>query len=285
MNRFELESFNVRNPAEIRDTYLSTKKTQFSQLMASRVFQGSLLALTVLVMLILLMDLVVMPAYTRHGSEREIPDLAGLQVNVAEATAKQQGFQIVVDPAKISDYVEPDVIIEQRPLAKAHSKPGRKIHIVPAKVVGPESAPYLLGLELRDAQVRCTNVDLVCGSTEITYQFSSTTEKGLVLDQEPDEGEPVEPGGIMRLVVSLGPEPNRILVPSLVEKSLHDARQALLETGLALGQVTRKETDVYTAGTVIAQSIRTGVEVSRGYSVDLVVAIPVSTTLSSDDEF
>jgi eukaryotic-like serine/threonine-protein kinase len=239
----------------------------------------------VLVMLILLMDLIVMPAYTRHGSEREVPDLTGLPIDAAKAKAQKQGFEVVVEPAKISNRADPDVIIEQRPLPKLHSKPGRKIHIVPAKATGPESAPYLQGLELRDAQVRCRNVGLVCGSTEISYQFSSIIAKGSVVSQDPEEGEPIEPGSLMQLVISLGPVPNRILVPSLVEKSLHDARQALLESGLTLGQITRKETDLYTAGTIIAQSIRTGVEIGRGDPVDIVVAIPVSTTISSEDEF
>jgi serine/threonine-protein kinase len=250
------------------------------RLLISRVSQSLLIGLVALVMLFLLFNFMIMPSYTRQGSEREIPDLIGLSADAAELVATQQGFCLVVDPPKFANRVEPDAIIEQRPVAKSLSKPGRKIHVVPAKLAETNTAPYLVGLEIRDAQVRCRNIGLICGSTEISYQFSKMMEKGLVLDQIPVEGEQIEPGSTMHLIVSLGEEPASIYVPELVEKPLHDARLALLEMGLELGRVSRKETDVYTAGTVIAQSLRTGSKVSRGTRVDLVVAVPVAP---SDD--
>ena len=237
--------------------------------------QSLLVGLVALVILFLLFDYFIMPAYTRQGSEHEVPDLVGLSLEAAELVATQQGFRFIIDPPKLASRVEPDAILEQRPLAKSFSKPGRKIHVVPAKLAETKISPYLVGLEVRDAQIRCRNIGLNCGPTDISYQFSKMTEKGLVLEQIPAEGEQIEPGSTMHLIVSLGVEPKSIHVPALVEKPLHDARLALIEAGLILGRVSRKETDIYTAGTVIAQSLRTGKKVNRGTRVDLVVAVPV----------
>ncbi|MBU1638293.1 PASTA domain-containing protein [bacterium] len=245
------------------------------RLITSRVSQSLLIGLVALVMLFLLFDFIIMPAYTRQGNEMEVPDLIGLSLEAAQIVASQQGFQLIIDPPKLANRGESDTILEQRPLAKSLSKPGRKIHVVPAKLAEIQTVPYLVGLGVRDAQIRCRNIGLICGQTEVSYQFSKMTEKGLVLEQIPAEGEQIEPGSTMRLIVSLGEEPESIHVPELIEKPLHDARLALIEAGLELGRVSRKETDVYTAGTVIAQSIRTGSKVSRGTRVDLVVAVPV----------
>jgi serine/threonine-protein kinase len=241
----------------------------------SRVFQGLLLGFVILVMLFLLVNNFVMPLYTRQGSELAVPELMGMTIDEADSALSARGFRMILEPAKFGTRVEPGTVLEQRPLANAFSKPGRKVRVVPAKEVGSNAVPYLIGLEVRDAQVRCRNLGLICGPTEISYQFSKMTPKGLVLEQVPAEGEEIEPGGSIQLVVSLGDAPDAIRVPLLTEKSLHDARQSIIEAGLELGRVTRKETDVYVAGTVIAQSVRSGLEVERGRRIDLVVAVPI----------
>lgn len=246
--------------------------------------QSLLIGLVALVLLFLLFDFAIMPSYTRQGSEMEVPDVLGLSLDAAQLVASQQGFQLIVDPPKLANRGQENAILEQRPLAKSLSKPGRKIHVVPAKLADVRTAPYLVGLEVRDAQIRCRNIGLVCGPTEVSYQFSKMTQKGLVLEQIPAEGEQIEPGSTMHLIVSLGEEPESIHVPELIEKPLHDARLALIEAGLELGRVSRKETDVYTAGTVIAQSIRTGSRVNRGTRVDLVVAVPIPVRDNPEQE-
>lgn len=238
-------------------------------------------ASTLLVFLLLLFagmvtDWLIMPLYTRHGSERPVPKLEGMTIGEARGTAEQGGFRVEVEPAKIGGNVPEGTVLEQRPLPGAFAKPGRTIHIVPSRSGSINAIPDLTGLDQRDAEIECRNLGLLISPSGISYDFSAIVPKGGIVKQRPEPGTPVRGVEAVQLVVSLGPRPQTIVVPTLVDLSLHEARQALLESGLRLGKVTRKNTNVFTAGTVIAQSIVSGTEVEQMTEVELIVAVPQS---------
>ncbi len=226
-----------------------------------------------LICLFLLFDFVVMQIYTRQGSQRFVPNLIQLSEQQARAAADSAGFELLVSNGKVSTRVPEGTILEQHPFAGTLAKPGRKIRVIPALSAAPDVAPDLVGLDLRDAQLRCKNVGLVCGPTEVRYRFSSRTLKGTVIEQDPAVGKPVKPGSAVKVVVSMGPEPAHFYVPTLVDQTLHDVRTLLREAGLKLGKIDRRETDEYPAGTVIEQSIPAGEDVSSGAAIDVVVAV------------
>lgn len=223
-----------------------------------------------------LFDRFFMPLYTRQGSEREIPKLAELTLDQAKARADSAGFVLIVQPAKASAGQPEGTVLEQRPFAGSLAKPGRKIRVVPAAAPQPNTAPDVIGLDVRDAQLRCRNSGLISTDSDVHYRFSERTPKGVVVAQEPEAGEKMKPGNAVKLTVSMGAQPAHFYVPYLMEKSLHEARSLLREAGLRLGKIVRKETDLYISGTVIAQSIRSGEEVEGGASIDVVVAVPKS---------
>jgi serine/threonine-protein kinase len=231
-----------------------------------------------------LFDRILMPLYTRQGSEREVPVLTGLVLKQAQVRTDSAGFVLVVESAKASGSQSEGVVLEQRPLAGALAKPGRKIRVIPAAPPAPNTAPDVIGLDVRDAQLRCRNAGLISTESDWRYRYSERTPKGEVVAQEPVPGEQVKPGSAVKLTVSLGPQPAHFYVPYLMEKSLHEARSLLREAGLRLGKIGRKETDLYASGTVIAQSIRSGEEVEGGAAVDVVVAVPKGTAPESSPE-
>ena len=237
--------------------------------------RGKFVSATVLALigLFILFDYVIMPIYTRQGTERLVPDLVRLPAAKARSAADSAGFELVVMPGKVSSRVPQGAILEQHPFPGTLAKPGRKIRVIPALPATPDVAPDLVGLDLRDAQLRCKNVGLVCGPTEVRYRFSSRVAKDEIVEQEPAAGKPVKPGSAIKLVVSMGPEPAHFYVPTLVDQSLHDARALLREAGLKLGHIERRETTEFPAGTVIEQSIHAGEEVESATVVDVVVAV------------
>ncbi|MBU0510001.1 PASTA domain-containing protein [bacterium] len=229
----------------------------------------------VLILLFFIFDRFVMPLYTRQGIERPIPELVGLSTEEAKRRADSSGFIVVLDAPKMGGNVPEGTVLEQRPFARALAKPGRKIRVVPAVDVKRDLAPDVVGLKVRDAQIRCRNVNLLCTSADIVYEFSSEIPRDIIVSQEPEPGASVAPGDAVKLMVSLGPRPDHFFIPYLMEKPLHEARLLLRESGLKLGRIVRKETDLYPTGTVIAQSLRSGQEVEPETAVDLVVAVPV----------
>lgn len=223
-----------------------------------------------------------MPLYTRHGAEKPVPALQGMTIGEARLSAEQEGFEVVLEPAKIGGDVPEGTVLEQRPLAGAFAKPGRTIHIVPARSGTATEIPDLTGLDHRAAETECRNLGLLISPSGISYDFSAIVPKGGIVRQRPEPGSPVRGAEPVQLVISLGVRPETIIVPTLIDLSLHEARQTLIETGLRLGKVTRKETNVFTAGTVIAQSVVSGSEVAQSEVVDVVVAIPQSGPSESE---
>jgi serine/threonine-protein kinase len=232
----------------------------------------------------MILDLMVMPLYTRQGAEVEIPDLVGMTVEQAKQVADEQGFRIEEAPAKLGGRAMVGTVLEQRPLPKAMAKPGRIIRVVPAKEGASAEIPDLTGLNQRDAEISCRNIGLMIAPSGTTYDFSAIVPRGAVMRQRPEPGAPVREGQTVQVTISLGSRPNSLIVPSLIEISLHEARQLILEAGLQVGKITRKETDVFAAGTVIAQSHHAGEEVEHDTQIDLVVAVPVRDASSAESD-
>ncbi|MBI5059497.1 PASTA domain-containing protein [candidate division KSB1 bacterium] len=248
-------------------------RVKLRDVLSSDSAQITLAALVAGLFVFFLVDRMIMPLYTRQGSEHPVPQLLGLNRVEAVRRADSAGFLVLEENSKLAGRVAEGTILEQRPSAGALAKPGRKIHVVPAAAAARDLTPDMIGLDLRDAQLRCKNAGLVSGDAEVRYRFSSQMPKGRIVDQEPAAGKPVEPGAAVRLTVSMGIEPEEFYVPVLIDHPLSEALVILRESGLKLGKIVRKETMLYDPSTVIGQSIKSGEAVERGTSIDLVVAI------------
>lgn len=91
-----------------------------------------------------------------------------------------------------------------------------------------------------------------------------------VFKQDPEEGATVKEGDAVTIFVSEGPKP--VEVPRLVGKTEEEARDALEEVDLELGEVTPEGSDEVEAGEVISQFPNAGQEVEPGTAIDLVVS-------------
>lgn len=130
--------------------------------------------------------------------------------------------------------------------------------------------PNLVGGSERDARFRLSSLGLLL--QEVVYEHSSYYPEGVVADQSIPAQSQVEVGTPVRLTVSLGPLPSQFIVPSLVGKSLEEARRELRKAGLTLGRIEYQMSRDLLPETVIAQSIPPGRQVAAGDSVDLVIS-------------
>jgi beta-lactam-binding protein with PASTA domain len=233
----------------------------------------ALLALCALVILYFLLDWVVMPLYTRQGREFPVPDLVGLSIAEAESVAALHKLVVRLEDEKFAPDVPAGTILEQLPEAGSLCKTGRHIRVVPASPPLDVVMPNLIGLVGRDAGWRCLSLGLVCPPDSVTYVFSDTVANGRVVWQNPPPDSILTKSDTISFAVSMGPRPEVYIVPELVGQSLHEARKRIREAGLRLGSVAQKVIPIVDAGTVIAQSIRSGAEVPKGTRIDLVVAI------------
>lgn len=195
-----------------------------------------------------------------------VPTVEGLPLIEAQSRLEQAGLQWEILEERY-DNSEVNTVIEQRPAGGEQVRMGQAVQLVVSK--GPQwlSVPDVRGLEERDARLRLENQGLV---VEVRYSHADEPE-GVVVDQDPGPGSPIQAGMTVYLTVSQGPESRPVTVPSLFGLTVADARAELEAAGLVAGQV-KEQYSPYPAGTVIGQDPAAGGSVEKGTAVDLVVS-------------
>lgn len=117
-----------------------------------------------------------------------------------------------------------------------------------------------------DAKQAAQTLGLTVGSS--SYQFSDNA-KGTVIAQSLSSGTSVKQGSTITFAISKGPE--MISVGSYVGMSEADAVSAAKSAGLSVGSIDYQYSDS-AEGTVIAQSLSSGVSVVKGTTIALTVS-------------
>ncbi|MEU3280277.1 Stk1 family PASTA domain-containing Ser/Thr kinase [Streptomyces antibioticus] len=141
----------------------------------------------------------------------------------------------------------------------------------------PFAAPNLVGQTLDAAKTRAENVDLTVTSTEAPCEAQP---KGNVCSQTPKAGENVNKGDNLELVVSTGAP--KVAVPSVLGKSLDEAKRILEADKYGFDVETKEEVSTEEAGTVLDQNPNLGEEVEKGSKVTLTIAKAVEKATVPD---
>jgi eukaryotic-like serine/threonine-protein kinase len=129
------------------------------------------------------------------------------------------------------------------------------------------TVPDVRGLSVADARSALQAEGLTLGGQ--TEKSDKNVAEGDVIDQSPESGNRIDEGASVSIVVSTGVE--ETTVPTLVGLSLDQARQALHDAGLELGDSAPKPSDE-DRNTVINVSPNEGETVPAGSRVDLTYA-------------
>ena len=136
-----------------------------------------------------------------------------------------------------------------------------------------EVVPTIVDRSVEEAKLKAENFGFSFDIQD--YENSDTVASGDVILQSPEGGTNAKHGTVIYGIVSLGPAAP--LVPDLIGLSPDEARHALEETGLALGNVTYRVSEV-AIGYVCEQSIPADTETVNGQSIDIVISASSETT-------
>lgn len=136
-----------------------------------------------------------------------------------------------------------------------------------------EVVPTLVDRSLEEARQKAENFGFDFDIQD--YENSDTVASGDIIMQTPEAGTKAKRGTTLYGVVSLGPAAP--LVPDLIGLSPDEARHALEETGLSLGNVTYRVSEI-AIGYVCEQSIPPETETTNGQSIDIVISASSETT-------
>jgi beta-lactam-binding protein with PASTA domain len=215
---------------------------------------------------------------------RSLPPAPPLATLVPEVTVLPTGLDVASVPASAQDPAE-TVTIPGRSTGRSKRKRGLVrvafgVVLALLAIVGAAWAswtyliphevdvPKVVGLTVDEAQARIADADLVVRMAEGSY--STKVPAGSVLEVEPAEGTTLDQGERVTLVPSLGPRP--VPVPNLVGLPLGEAKEALREADLEVGDVTRAFNERFDADQVIRQSVNAEAEAPLGSEIDLVVS-------------
>ena len=105
----------------------------------------------VLIVWLFLMDWIVMPVYTHHGQEMELPDITEHSLEDAQRILDAKGFKLIKDREKFDSNYPKGTVIFQNPAPYSKAKKGRRIYVTVSSGDRPVTVPNLVGVSERDA--------------------------------------------------------------------------------------------------------------------------------------
>ena len=242
----------------------------------------------VLVVLLVLGVFIGIKHKTLHGKEIVVPNVTGMYFEEAQTYLAAEGLHIEIIDSTYSTKTPLGTLIEQNPKAGSKVKDGRTIYVIQnARFRRPVIIPELRDISLRQARAMVLSLGLEISDTI----YEPSTYKDIVLDIRMDDqsvttGTQVPEGTAITIVVGKGAGIEQVTIPSVVGKSLNDARSWLMNSSLIIGII---EYDIppteETQGSYIvySQSPQSGTVVVEGTTVNLKLSTDIEKTVTADN--
>lgn len=195
-----------------------------------------------------------------------VPKVIGMSIDQASNILLKNNLKIEIKEEIYSDKPE-NTILNQEPAQGKIVKVGSTIYVTVSKGKQLVAVPNEINKDYREAKIDIENSGL---KANIIEQYNDKYAQGYVFDQNPRQGVQVEYNTTVDLYVSKGIEPTT--VPNLINMTLDDAKAAIENAGLKLGEITYQERTDMPDNIVLEQSIPQNTEVQKGNSIDVVVS-------------
>ena len=227
-----------------------------------RSLKWALMGLCTAMILLLCATAFVLTGGTRRLS---VPEVVNTNLDAATTRLESMGLSLEVAEKVYDDNTLPGTIVEQKPQQGTQVKNGETVSVVVC--LGPESAavPDLDGMTQEEAANALAPLGLHVGV--VTHRQDSDAPRGTVIEQYPEQGEVLENGGTVDLILS--DQPLMRDVPNVLGKTLEETRQRLKEYDLQLGDVHYEYATGYDVGEVFRQSPESGTQLRQGDSVNV----------------
>jgi beta-lactam-binding protein with PASTA domain len=203
----------------------------------SRVFLKHLLLAIVLVGLLIAGTLKGIKAYTHHGISYPVPNLTGLTIDEAMASAQANHLKIEIIDSVYNKNFEPKTVLDQQPVANSKVKENRTLFIT-LNSSQPETVilPKLTDISIRQAQVLIERCGLFIGN--ISYQPSEYNDLVLEVQQDSSEirtGDKIIKGTSIDLTIGQSKGNLKTPLPNLMGFPIPDAEATLIGAKLNKG--------------------------------------------------
>ena len=168
----------------------------------TRAFFLAILAIMVIFVIAFFGTDFIMKIVVGHSNEVLVPDIVGLNINVAVKKCKTQNLYVEVEKRLNDAGIDKDNIISQTPHHGINTKKFRTIKVMVSD--GPEIVrmPNLANLSVAGAKLKLENLELVLG--KISYRYSNDVIKGNVIKTFPLAEDLIARKSSVDIFVSLG---------------------------------------------------------------------------------
>lgn len=134
--------------------------SKFKDIFSPKKIWFHLLLSVVITVIIIILALVFLRGYTRHGQEVEMPNFVGQDSEMLLAD-NSSDFIIVISDYVYDKSVQAGLVLKQHPEAKEKVKKGRKVYLTVASATPPKvQMPELKDVSLRQAEIMLKAIGL-----------------------------------------------------------------------------------------------------------------------------
>ncbi|RII11253.1 Serine/threonine-protein kinase PknB [Streptomyces sp. YIM 130001] len=202
-----------------------------------------------------------------------VPNVIGSDVDDAKETLDDKNLTYKVEKKESSE--TPGEVLDQDPGPGNEVERGSEINLVVAMEKKQVSVPDVIGQKLEAAKKQLEDNGFDVTTEEVPRD---DVEEGQVVDQTPKGSAKVDPGSSVNLKVAKKSED--VAVPTVNGQKLSDARTAIEEAGLTVGNVTGPGED---EAVVVTSDPTGGTQVKAGSTVNLTTAAPPGGDNGGDD--
>ena len=204
------------------------------------------------------------------GSKKTVPDVSGKSETDAQKELEDAGFK-VTSSFQYDDSVESGNVISTTPEAGTKAEKGSTITMLVSQGSNKKTVPDVRGMADATAQSTIKNYGFSVGT--VTYDYSDSVDKGMVISQTVTPGSRAVAGTTISITVSNGPKPEeKIDVQSFVGQQESALKSWASEKGLYTNVSDSQYSNSYPKGYIISMSPSSG-SVSKGGTISYVVSL------------
>jgi beta-lactam-binding protein with PASTA domain len=211
---------------------MTLKNFLLSKVFLKNIGLAMLIAVGIIIVLLIWLNI-----YTRHGQSRPVPNFYGLNLEETANLASKNKLRFQVIDSVYTAVVPRGCVAEQNPKPGYKVKKGRRI-ILTINAFNPEMVvvPNLVGLPKRQALAVIQSSGLEPGQLRYIPDLSvDFVIKQVHNGKEAAEGDSIQKGSVIDLVLGKGLSNEWTPVPDLITMKLDDAKNEILGSSLNLG--------------------------------------------------
>lgn len=242
-----------------------------------RYFRFALYVLFCAIVLTLVLGLTSFLISLRGAEETMVPDVAGMDLPEALLELQERDLVPRIQLRHFSDPALKGTVVEQEPAAGTLVRENKRITLLVSRGAVVDRVGDYVGQTVQDVRTELQTVfstfDALLQVDDVSYVYSEEPA-GIVLEQDPPAGTELTEATELDLVVSRGPDVERIELRSYAGLNYEEAIELLAEQNIPFIFELVEGSEEERSGVVLSQSPESGQEVEVGSKVTLEMIPP-----------